>query len=46
VPQTIVATVPVLMLPVVYFQRHERIGVRAVSGTCVALAGVVVLCLT
>jgi drug/metabolite transporter (DMT)-like permease len=46
VAQTIVSTVPVLMLPVVYFRRHEPIGARAVSGACVAVAGVVVLCLT
>ncbi|WP_224247165.1 DMT family transporter [Hyalangium gracile] len=46
VTQTIASTVPVLMLPVVYFQRQERIGLRSISGACVAVAGVVVLCLT
>lgn len=42
--QTIVATLPIVMLPAAYFLRSERITARAVLGAGVAVAGVILLC--
>jgi drug/metabolite transporter (DMT)-like permease len=46
VTQTILATIPVLLLPVAMFQKHERVTWRAAAGAMVAVGGVVILCLT
>lgn len=46
VTQTILATIPVVLLPVAAMQKHERVTWRAVAGAIVAVAGVIVLCLT
>lgn len=46
VTQTILATIPVLLLPVAMFQKHERVTWRAAAGAAVAVGGVVILCLT
>ncbi|MGC4030430.1 MAG: EamA family transporter [Tepidisphaeraceae bacterium] len=45
VTQAILATIPVLLLPVAMLQKHERVTWRAALGACVAVGGVVVLCL-
>ncbi len=44
VTQTIIATIPALMLPIAYFQKHERITTGQIVGTFVAVGGVIVLC--
>ncbi len=44
VTQTILATMPIIMLPIAYFIRKERIHWQAALGTVTAVAGVVVLC--
>jgi len=46
VAQTLVATVPVLMLPYAVFVARERVSRRAVSGAVVAVAGVALLMLS
>jgi drug/metabolite transporter (DMT)-like permease len=46
VSQTLVATVPVLMLPYAVFVAGERVSRRAVLGAVVAVAGVALLMLT
>ena len=46
ITQTIISTIPVLLLPVAVFQKHERVTWRAVAGAVMAVGGVVVLCLT
>jgi drug/metabolite transporter (DMT)-like permease len=40
---TIMAIVPILMLPTVWFLFKERLSWRAITGACVAVAGVAVL---
>jgi drug/metabolite transporter (DMT)-like permease len=44
VTQTILATMPILMLPIADYVYGERITRGAIAGTFVAVAGVVVLC--
>jgi len=44
VTQTILATMPVLMLPIAYFVRKEQITWKAVLGTITAVIGVAILC--
>lgn len=46
ITQTIIATIPVLLLPVAVLQKHERVTWRAAAGAVVAVGGVIVLCLT
>jgi len=43
VAATIMATVPILMLPLVYFIGKERLSLKAVGGAVVAVAGVAIL---
>ncbi len=43
VAATIMAIVPVLMLPLVRFVYRERLGWRAIGGACIAVAGVCLL---
>lgn len=40
---TIMATVPILMLPLVYFVYKERLSWKAIAGAVVAVAGVAIL---
>lgn len=40
---TIMATVPILMLPLVYFVYRERLSWKAIAGAVVAVAGVAIL---
>jgi drug/metabolite transporter (DMT)-like permease len=40
---TLLATVPIIMLPMVYFFYRERVSMRSVVGACIAVAGVAVL---
>lgn len=44
VTQTILATIPVLMLPIAHVSGKDRITLLSVFGTLVAVAGVIVLC--
>ncbi|MDB5325273.1 MAG: hypothetical protein JWM57_842, partial [Phycisphaerales bacterium] len=46
ITQTIIATIPVLLLPVAVLQKREHITWRAVAGAITAVAGVIVLCVT
>ncbi|MEI7674072.1 MAG: EamA family transporter, partial [Deltaproteobacteria bacterium] len=40
---TIMATVPILMLPLVRYLYRERLSWKAIAGACVAVAGVALL---
>ena len=42
---TIIATMPVLILPLSVFHYHETISLRAVAGAILAVAGVALLML-
>lgn len=44
VTQTILTTIPVLMLPIAHFSGRDRITPMSVFGTLVAVTGVIVLC--
>lgn len=44
VTQTILATIPVIMLPIAHFSGKDRITPMSVLGTFVAVTGVIVLC--
>lgn len=44
VTQTILVTIPVIMLPIAHFSGRDRITTGSVLGTVVAVAGVIVLC--
>lgn len=43
IASTLMATVPIIMLPMVHFLHREALSWRAVAGACVAVAGVAVL---
>ncbi len=43
IASTIMATVPVIMLPMVYFVYKEKLSFRAVTGAFIAVAGVAIL---
>ena len=43
VAATLIALVPIIMLPTVWFLFHEKLTWRAIVGACVAVAGVGVL---
>ncbi|MBC7784506.1 MAG: DMT family transporter [Burkholderiales bacterium] len=45
VTQTILATMPILALPVAYFFNKERISAQAIAGTILCVIGVMILCL-
>lgn len=40
---TLIATVPIIMLPMVHFIYHERLSPRSILGACIAVLGVAVL---
>ena len=42
---TIIATMPVLILPFSIFLHHEKVSLRAVAGAIVAVAGIALLML-
>jgi drug/metabolite transporter (DMT)-like permease len=44
VTQTILATIPVIMLPIAHFSGRDRITGGAIVGTLIAVTGVIVLC--
>jgi drug/metabolite transporter (DMT)-like permease len=46
ITQTILATIPVVLIPVAALKKHERITWRAIAGAVIAVSGVIVLCLT
>jgi drug/metabolite transporter (DMT)-like permease len=40
---TLIATVPIIMLPMVHFIYREHLTPRSILGACIAVAGVAVL---
>lgn len=40
---TLIATVPIIMLPMVHFLYHEHLSPRSILGACIAVLGVAVL---